>query len=148
MEKQRREIDQKFEAMSNYKIEMDKNERIAKEDSEREEFHRRFERASKQNDVRLNHYLNNYYLPPKEKDLRNNVASERAKNGSSRKKKIVVLKKKKSDISHDGYRAYGSDPISHEVQDEYNYIPNAHYYQDNRVGNNGYINSQIQYDQR
>ena len=77
LEKQRKLIDQKFEALNEYKILQAKNERLAKEDEEREDFRRRFEEASKQNDVRVNHYLSNYYLPPEEKELRNNVSSQR-----------------------------------------------------------------------
>ena len=78
-EKARKKIDQKFEAINEFKISQAKQERIDKEDIEREGFRRRFEQASKQNDVRVNHYLSNYYLPPEEKELRNNLTSERAR---------------------------------------------------------------------
>ena len=74
--------------MSDYKIEVDKNSRLLKEDAEREAFRRIFEDASHQNDVRIKHYLNNYYLPPKEKELRNNVSSEKQTINSSQRRKV------------------------------------------------------------
>lgn len=136
LERQRKEIDQKFEALSDYKIEMDKNARLVKEDEEKEEFRRRFEIASRQNDVRLNYYLNNYYLPPKEKDLRNNVASERMKGNSNRGRKIRMMKKRRADTSHDNVQgAPRLDPISHDqsLQNEYNYGGDNYYPKKSKV---------------
>lgn len=115
---------------------MDKNARLAKEDEEKEEFRRRFEIASRQNDVRLNYYLNNYYLPPKEKDLRNNVASERMKGNSNRNRKIRMMKKRRADTSHDNIQgANRMDPISHEpdMQNEYNYGEDSYYPKKSKV---------------
>lgn len=102
MERQRKQIDQKFEQMSDFKIAMANGERLAKEDEEKEGFRRRFEDASRQNDIRLNYYLNHYYVPPEEKKLRNNIASERQKKQSGRK--IKVLKKRQVESSNDAPR--------------------------------------------
>lgn len=77
MEKQRKLIDEKFEAINEIKIQQAKQERILKEDGEREDFRRKFEDASKKNDLRINYYLNHYYAPPEEKELRNNMSSDR-----------------------------------------------------------------------
>ncbi|CAI2359955.1 unnamed protein product [Moneuplotes crassus] len=92
-EKQRRLIDQKYESIANEKIEFDKNNKIIKENRDREAFRRIFEEASHQNDLRVNHYLNNYYMPEKEKEIRNNIASTKASSGSG-KRKIRIMKKK------------------------------------------------------
>lgn len=93
MNKQRKEIDKQFEILTDYKIQQARSIQIAKEDHEKEEHRRRFEEASKMNDVRLDYYLNNYYLPPEEKNFRTKV-SERLKH-SFDPKKIRVMKKKK-----------------------------------------------------
>lgn len=90
LEQQRKKIDDKFEAIVDYKTAIDKNNLIAKEDAEREAFHRHFEDASKKNDDRVNYYLNHYYAPPKEKDLRSNIVSERYKMNINQRRKIKV----------------------------------------------------------
>jgi hypothetical protein len=90
LEQQRKKIDDRFEAIVDYKTAVDKNHLIAKEDAEREAFHRYFEDASKKNDDRVNYYLNNYYAPPKEKDLRSNIISERYKMNNNQRRKIKV----------------------------------------------------------
>ena len=79
--------------MSDYKIEIDKNNRLAQEDAEREAYRRIFEEASHQNDIRINHYLNNYYTPPKEKELRNNYSSSKT-SATTNKKRIKIMKKR------------------------------------------------------
>jgi len=91
LEKQRKLIDEKFEVLNDMKIQHAKNERIAKEDEERKWFRRRFEDASKINDIRINHYLSNYYLPPEEKELRNIVSSNRIESESSSKRRAGIV---------------------------------------------------------
>ena len=94
LEKQRKEIDKQFETIHNYKVQLAKSEQMAKEDQNKENYRKRLEDASKLNDVRLGHYLNNYYLPPEEKDLRA-TNSDRLNPGSSSRKKIRMMKKRK-----------------------------------------------------
>ena len=93
MNKHQKEIDKQFEMLNDYKIEQARSLQIAKEDQEKEEHRRRFEEASKMNDVRLDYYLNNHYLPPEEKNFRTKC-SDRLKNNLD-PKKIRVMKKKK-----------------------------------------------------
>lgn len=120
LEKQRKEIDKKFETLNEYKIQMAKNARIVKEDKEREEYRRRLEEASKRNDMRINHYLSNYYVPPEEKDLRNNVTSDRMKVGSNGRRKIKIMKKRKvGNISNDSINNHNNhDHIEQEMYGE------------------------------
>ena len=94
LEKQRKEIDKQFETIHNYKLQMAMNEQIAKEDQLREGYRKRLEDASKLNDARLGYYLDNYYLPPEEKDLRTSN-SERMKSGSGNQRKIKMMKKRR-----------------------------------------------------
>lgn len=94
MERQRKEIDKQFETLHNYKVQAALSEQMAKEDQAREGYRKRLEDASKLNDMRLGYYLNNYYLPPEEKDLRASN-SERIKSGSSNRKKIIMMKKRR-----------------------------------------------------
>ena len=134
LEHQRKKIDQRFEQMADVKTEMDKNARLAKEDAEKEAFQRHFEDASRQNDIRVNHYLSNYYKPPKEKDFRNNVTSERQNiMSSSHRRKIKIMKKKsrkQNDCSQDSMNQSNVNPISHEV--------NPHHGENEQYGMNHY----------
>jgi Fic family protein len=97
LEKQRQKIDKKFEVMTELKIRMDQDKIIKKEDQEKNNFRCRFEQASRTNDMRINHYLSNYYQPTSEKALRSEDASGRTKaTEETPKRKIRVMKKKKN----------------------------------------------------
>ena len=96
LEKQRKNIDKQFELFNDYKIKLARSQQIAKEDQDKEDYRRRFEEVSRINDVRLDYYLSNYYLPPEEKNFRTKY-TDRFKNGVEQKK-IRVMKKKKVDV--------------------------------------------------
>jgi hypothetical protein len=88
--------------MTNYKIQLAEQERLLKEDEEREDHRLKIENAAKRNDIRCSHYLNNYYRPKEERIVRNVLVSEREKaQTQNQKRKMRIFKKRKYDDSFD-----------------------------------------------
>ena len=129
-EKQRRKIDEKYEEMSNVKMQMDQERQIEKEDKDKEEHRLRFEQASRKNDSRINHYLNNYYMSPKEKELRSESTSEHVGSNLNSKRKFKVLKKRK--VNHQNDSGVGRAKVQPPHNQDNSYEGDQqHYYHKN-----------------
>lgn len=92
-EVKRQMVEKRYEEVMERRIQEERESRVRKEEQERERFRGIFENASRKNDARVGYYLQRYYMPEKERQIRNSVVVKEGSEGAGRRK-IRVMKKK------------------------------------------------------